>query len=117
MEKDQQIYIGHILDAIDIIQKYAKGLEFEEFQNNIPAQNVAVRQLEIIGEASKRLPQEFKALIKEIPWVEVSAMRNKIAHDYFEVDLLKVWKTVEQDVPVLKEVLERHFEAEDKNQA
>ncbi len=89
-------------------------LEFEEFLNNIPAQNTAVRQLEIIGEASKRLPEEFKAVIKEIPWTEVAAMRNKIAHDYFEVDLGKVWQTVEQDLPILKAALERRFEG--KNQ-
>ncbi len=99
------------MDAIDIIQEYVKGLKFKEFKENLPAQNIAVRQLEIIGEASKRLPEAFKLAIKEIPWVEVSAMRNKIAHDYFEVDLWKVWKTVEEDLPVLKQVLDRHFES------
>ena len=99
-----------MLDAIDIIQEYTKGLEFEDFKNDIPVQNTAVRQLEIIGEASKRLPEEFRAITKEIPWTDVSAMRNHIVHDYFEVDLVKVWKTVCEDLPILKKVLEKHFE-------
>lgn len=111
MEHDPQVYIGHILDAIDIIQEYCKNLEFEDFEQNVLIKNTVVRQLEVIGEASKRLPDEFKALTNKIPWGDVSAMRNHIVHDYFEIDLEKVWDVVNNHLPILKDFLESKFQA------
>lgn len=110
MEHDPQVYIGHMLDAIDIIQEYCKGLEFEQFEKDVLVKNTVVRQLEIIGEASKRLPEEIKQLTAEIPWADVSAMRNHIVHDYFEIDLERVWDVVENHLPALKKFLESQFQ-------
>jgi len=111
MEHDPQVYIGHMLDAIDIIQEYCKDLEFEDFEQDVLIKNTVVRQLEMIGGASKRLPDDIKALTKEIPWRDVSAMRNHIVHDYFEIDLEKVWEVVNNHLPKLRIFLESNFKA------
>jgi uncharacterized protein with HEPN domain len=69
-------------------------------------QDGVIRQLEIIGEASKRLSAEIKEKYLEIPWKDITGMRDKLIHDYFGVDLDAVWDTVEKDIPVLKNKLE-----------
>ena len=101
-----------MLDAIDIIQQYTKGLEFEEFERDVLVKNTVVRQLEIIGEASKRLPEEIKRLTDDVPWIDVAAMRNRIVHDYFEVDLERVWDVVENHLPILRQFLEAQFKGQ-----
>jgi uncharacterized protein with HEPN domain len=67
-----------------------------------------VRELEIIGEASKNLSAEFKKSLPAIPWKDVAGMRDKLIHEYFGVDLETVWQTVKEDIPLLKKVLKNY---------
>ncbi|MBS7626604.1 DUF86 domain-containing protein [Candidatus Bathyarchaeota archaeon] len=105
MKKDDSVYLKHILDAISRIEEYTKDIRYEEFIGNHLVQDGVIRQLEIIGEATKRLSKEFKEENPEIPWGDAAGMRNKLIHNYFGVDLDAVWDTVKKDIPKLKDKL------------
>ena len=105
MEKDR-LYIKHILDAILAIDQFTMNVELEGFLENKLLQDGVVRELEIIGEASKKLSSDFKDSHKELPWQDITGMRDKLIHEYFGVDLIVVWETVKQDLPNLKQKLE-----------
>ncbi len=104
---DDTVYLRHMLDAIEQIESYLHGISRERFFENRMVQDAVVRQLEIIGEASRNLSEEFQAQHEEIPWGDIIGMRHKIAHNYLEVDLQTVWDTVRTDLPPLKDWLIR----------
>lgn len=103
MDKDN-IYKQHILDAVSGIEEYIKGKTFDDFANDRLLQDGVVRKLEIIGEASKRLSEEFKKKIN-LPWKKITGTRDKLIHDYFKVDLEAVWKTISEDISQLRKEL------------
>lgn len=103
MDKDS-IYKQHILDAISNIEEYIRDKTLDDFANNRLLQDGVVRKLEIIGEASKRISQEFKKKIN-LPWKKIAGTRDKLIHDYFKVDLEAVWKTISEDLKELKKEL------------
>ena len=100
--KDETVYLKHIADAIAQIEDYLHEKSFEEFTGNKMFQDAVVRQLEIIGEASRNLSDDFRRLHSAVPWGQIVGMRNKIAHDYLNVDMEIVWDIVTHDLPVLK---------------
>lgn len=102
-----RVYVQHILDAIDRIETYIGTMERVEFEDSPLLQDGVIRQLQIIGEAVKRLSSEFRQEVPTIPWVEVAGMRDKLVHDYFGVDIGTVWETVVRDLPKLKRELRR----------
>lgn len=105
MNKDE-FYKKHILESMDKISKFIKGFDYDKFEKDNLTQSAVVRELEIIGEAAKRLSEEFKNKYKQISWLEITGMRNKLIHDYFEVDWEIVWKTLIDDLPNLKKIIE-----------
>ncbi len=82
-------------------------MNFEDFEKDEKTQYAVIRALEIIGEASKKVPQSFKDQYHEIPWREISGMRDKMVHDYMGINQAVVWKTVIDDLPPLVEQLRK----------
>ncbi|KKU48975.1 hypothetical protein A3H10_00800 [Candidatus Uhrbacteria bacterium RIFCSPLOWO2_12_FULL_46_10] len=105
MTDRDQIYIKHILDAIATIEGYISGISAEDFYANKLCQDGVTRELEIMGEAVKRLSPECTASMVSVPWKDIARMRDKLIHDYISVDLDAVWKTATVDVVALKKVL------------
>lgn len=100
--KMDQVYAQHILDAIKQIDEYTEGIDRQTFKQNRMLQDATVRQIEIVGEASRQLSDAFRARAKDVPWRAVIGMRNRIAHDYLNIDLDIVWEVVQRDLPALK---------------
>lgn len=105
MKKDDLVYLRHILDATRRIEEYMRGVEHLGFMENHLVQDGVIRQLEIIGEATKRVSAELKSRYHDIPWKDVAGMRDKLIHDYFGVDLDAVWDTAARDVPALRNAI------------
>ena len=97
-------YLGHILEAIERIQGYVANLNEADFLSSQIVQDAVIRNLEVIGEASRnieRVHPEFAAAHPELPLALANDMRNALAHGYFKVDLEIVWKTIHNDLPQL----------------
>jgi len=110
MKKDYRLYIDDIVNSSKNILEYTKGFNFDEFVKDKKTVDAVIRNLEIIGEASKRIPEDLKEKYPRIPWHAISGMRNKVIHEYFGVDCGIIWKTVTEKIPNLVKELRRIIE-------
>jgi len=99
---NDSIYLQHILDAIQKISLYLQEIDKDKFLKNSLIQDGVIRQLEIIGEATKQISSELRDQQSSIPWSQMAGMRDKLIHHYFGVDLETVWLTATQDIPELR---------------
>ncbi len=102
MKPDERVYLRHILDAIAKAERYLQGLDEAAFGGNSLVQDGVIRQLEIIGEAARHVSPAFRRSCSQVPWDDIAGMRDKLIHDYFGVDLGRVWLTAAEDLPDLK---------------
>ncbi len=98
-------YLKHIADACAQIGEYLDGKNLQDFKKTQLLQDGVVRQMQIIGQASKLLSEKTRKLLASIDWMGVIGMRNKLVHEYFGVDLKTVWDSANKDVPELKEAV------------
>ena len=100
--RSYQDYLHDILEAIQNAISFVGEMSFDSFKDDTRTIYAVVRALEIIGEATKRIPQDFRVKYPDLPWREMASMRDKLIHDYFGVDLIVVWKTILEDLPNLE---------------
>lgn len=94
-------YVADILEAAQLVQTFIAGIDQEVFEQDLMRQSAVIRQIEIIGEATKRLSDEFRTNYPDIPWRQMAGMRDILIHAYHHVDLAEVWYTATEAVPVL----------------
>lgn len=100
--KNVKPYLHHILDECNFLKEKSKGITFKDLDADLVLKRAFVRSLEIIGEAVKNIPQEFRSKYSHIPWKEIAGMRDRLIHEYFGVNYRIVWKTVKEEIPVLE---------------
>lgn len=107
MTKDPLVYLDYILECIQIIETHTKKVTFSQFLDTIPIQDTVIRRIQIIGEAVKSLPQNIKSKYPRVAWKEIVRMRDKLVHDYFEIDFELTWEVVQRDLPILKKQISK----------
>ena len=103
MNRDD-VYIAHILEALERIERYS-SVGRDRFLNETHWQDAVIRQLEVVGEATKRLTDELRKQHSEIPWKRIAGLRDVLIHDYMGVDIGAVWEITQRELPDLKKRL------------
>ena len=101
-----QAYLLDILIASRKAIEFVSNLTFQEFINSELHQNAVIRPLEIIGEAARKISGDTKSIYPQIPWGEMIGMRNRLIHEYLDIDLSTVWDTIQNDLPDLIFIIE-----------
>ena len=113
MKRGIGLFIEDILNSIKNIEEFSKSLDKEKFSKDILRQSAIIRQLEIIGEAAKNIPDSFREKYPKIAWKDIAGVRDILSHAYFGVNLDRVWKIIETDLPKLKKEISRIKISED----
>ncbi len=107
MKRDVSLFINDILENIEDIESFSKGLDKNRFKSNKLEQNAITRSLEIIGEATKNIPQSLKSKYPNVSWKGIAGFRDILSHAYFGVNADRIWKVVKEDLPVLKKQMQK----------
>lgn len=99
--RDLKLRVEDILEAISKIERYTANMSFEDFLADDKSSDAVVRNLEIIGEAARNIPEDICLRFPSVPWDKMRGMRNMLAHEYFGVSLQIIWQTVKDDLPPL----------------
>ncbi|RJP64428.1 MAG: DUF86 domain-containing protein [Candidatus Abyssobacteria bacterium SURF_17] len=102
MPRDYRLYLDDILESIDAIIQYVDQMNFDEFSTDRKTVDAVVRNMEVIGEAARNLPDEIKELAPEIEWKKIVALRNVLAHEYFNITKKILWDIIHTKLPPLK---------------
>ena len=106
-EKNPKIYLQHILDCLDAIENYTRGIKSkDEFFASKMIQDAVIRNLEIIGEAAKQIPENVRQQHPKIEWKKMAGLRDILIHNYLGVDLSEVWVIIAERLPQLKAELQ-----------
>ena len=104
--RDFQVYIEDIINAIDSIEEYTLELSYECFVKDKKTVDAVIRNFEIIGEATKYIPERVRKKYPSVPWKDMAGMRDRLIHGYFGVNLDVVWKTIKERLPKVKPLVE-----------
>lgn len=118
MKREIGDYIQDILEAMVNVIKFIENMSYDEFAQDTKTVYAVLRAIEVIGEATKNIPDDVRKRYPEIPWKDMAGMRDKVIHEYFGVKIERVWLTVKDDIPriepLIKKVLQELEEEQEK---
>jgi len=106
MKRDYRDYVQDILDSINDIENFIGDMNFEEFTRDKKTINAVVRSIEVIGEATKKIPKTLRDRYSNIPWKKMAGMRDKLIHEYLGIDIEILWKVAKDEVSPLKPLIQ-----------
>ena len=101
-KREWKLYVEDILESLELIDRFIENMELDDFRNDRKTIDAVVRNFEIIGEASKYIPDDVKKKYQEVDWKGIIGIRNRIAHEYFDISVTVVWHIVKKELPTLK---------------
>lgn len=107
MKRVHDDYLRDMLENAEKALSFVEGMDYDEFEADDKAVYAVIRAFEIIGEAARQIPESIQTDNPDIPWREITGMRNKLTHEYFGVNTKVVWRTVHEDLPVIIPLLKR----------
>lgn len=108
--RDYRLYLKDISDAMDSIEKFVEGMDFDEFIRDDKTTSAVVRKFEIIGEATKMIPEFIKEKYPQVPWKDMAGMRDRLIHAYFGIDYVLIWETIKNAIPKTKSIVHKILE-------
>lgn len=114
--RDDAVHFVDMLVSARKIRRFCQGLTWETFSETELHQSAVIRELQVIGEATRLLSQETKDLYPQIHWTEIAGMRNMLIHEYFRISLRTVWLVIQNDIPELIAELEKIVPPDDSDQ-
>jgi uncharacterized protein with HEPN domain len=110
--RHEKLYLTDIVEAAQAIERFIMGEDFEDFEQNEMMNSAVLQKLMVIGEAAARLPKEFTQRFPEVPWLDIIGFRNIAVHEYFAIRWDIVWVAASEEVPLLKEQVEKILKEE-----
>jgi len=111
MNNDDAVHLRYMLDAIEQLERYTRGMSESEFLSRPMVQDAVARQIEIVGEAAKNLSAEFQDLHPKLPWLKTIGIHSKIVREDYKLNTDIVWDTVQDDLPLLKHTIRKLLQA------
>ena len=110
MKRNLRLFIEDIEESINNIQNFTQDMTLEKFFEDTLVQDAVLRRLEVIGEATKNIPTEFKDKYPDVPWKKMAGLRDVLTHFYFGINFERVWLVVKDDLPDLKKKIKKILE-------
>ena len=108
--RNYRLYLKDILNAMENIEEFVEGIDFEKFREDDKTSSAVIRKFEIIGEATKHIPGELREKYSQIPWKAMAGMRDRLIHFYFGIDYKLVWRAIKERLPKLISLLKKVIE-------
>ncbi len=111
-KREWKLFAEDIVESTELIEQYIEDLEFSDFSKDRKTIDAVVRNFEIIGEASKYIPDHIKGKYTDVDWIGIVGLRNRIVHEYFGISIEIVWNIVKQELPKLKKQMKQILEGD-----